>query len=72
MGLVNAQRVMLVKILKTTYWADLREDKMINPAPGFRPIVGPLGPTAGPGTFGTGSGSKLAYVPPTSSSGVRL
>ena len=35
-----------------------REDKMINPAPGFWKIPGPLGPTAGPGSLGTGSGSK--------------
>ncbi len=39
-------------------WADLREDKMIGPAPGFGPIFGPLEPTAGPGSLGTGSGSK--------------
>ena len=48
-------------------WADLREDKLINEkredeiiklAPGFRPIFGPSGPTAGPGSHGTGSGSK--------------
>ncbi len=31
---------------------------MINPAPGFWPIFGPLGPTAGPGSPGTGFGSK--------------
>ena len=31
---------------------------MINPAPGFWPILGPLGPTASPGSLGTGSGSK--------------
>ena len=37
---------------------DLREDKMINPAPGFWPIFGPLGPTAGPGSPGHGPGSK--------------
>ncbi len=37
-------------------WADLRGDKMINPAPGFWPIFGPLGPTAGPGN---GPGSKI-------------
>ncbi len=39
-------------------WADLREDKIINPAPGFWPIFGPLGPTAGPGSPGNGPGSK--------------
>ncbi len=39
-------------------WADLREDKMINPAPGFWPIFGPSGPTAGPGSPGNGPGSK--------------
>ncbi len=39
-------------------WADLREDKMINPAPDFWPIFGPLGPTAGPGSLGTGIGSQ--------------
>ncbi len=31
---------------------------MINPAPGFCPIVGPLGPTAGPGSPGNGPGSN--------------
>ncbi len=31
---------------------------MMNPAPCFWPIVGPWGPTAGPGSLGTGSGSK--------------
>jgi hypothetical protein len=38
-------------------WADLQEDKMINPAPGLGPIFDPLGPTAGPGSLGTGPGS---------------
>ncbi len=38
-------------------WADPREDK-INPAPGFWQILGPVGPTAGPGSLGTGSGLK--------------
>ncbi len=40
------------------YRADLREDKMINPAPGFWPIFGPLGPTAGPGNPRNSPGSK--------------
>ncbi len=31
---------------------------MIDPAPGFWPILGPLGPTAGPGSPGNGPGSK--------------
>ncbi len=31
---------------------------MINPALGFWPIFGLLGPTASPGSLGTGSGSK--------------
>ena len=31
---------------------------MINPAPGFWPIFGPLGPTAGPGSPGNGPGSN--------------
>ncbi len=31
---------------------------MINLAPGFWPMFGPLGPTASPGSLGTGSGSK--------------
>ncbi len=31
---------------------------MINPAPGFWPIFSPVGPAAGPGSLGTGSGSK--------------
>ncbi len=38
------------------FWADLNEDKMINPAPGFWPIFDPLGPTAGPGSSGNGLG----------------
>ena len=33
--------------IRSPFWADLREDDMINPAPGFWPIFGPLGPTAG-------------------------
>ncbi len=37
-------------------WADLREDK-IDPAPGFWPMLGPLGPPAGTGS-GNGPGSK--------------
>ncbi len=32
----------------TVDWADFREDKNINPAPDFRSIFGPPGPTAGP------------------------
>ena len=35
-------------------WADLREDKMINPAPGFWLIFGPLGP----GRAGNSPGSQ--------------
>ncbi len=31
---------------------------MINHSTGFWQIFGPLGPTAGPGSLGTGSGSK--------------
>jgi hypothetical protein len=45
-------------LLKWLDWADLREDKMINPAPGFWPILGPLGPTASPGSHGIGHGLK--------------
>ncbi len=37
---------------------DLGEEKMINAARVFWQIVGPLEPTAGPGSLGTGSGSK--------------
>ncbi len=36
----------------------LRGDKMINLAPDFWPIFGPLRPTAGPGSPGKGPGSK--------------
>ncbi len=39
-------------------WADLRENQMINPAPGFWPIFGPLGPAAGPGSPGSGPVSQ--------------
>ncbi len=42
----------------TANWADLREDGMINSAPFFWPMVGPLGPAADPGSLGTGCGSK--------------
>ncbi len=38
--------------------ADLREDKMINPAPVFWLSFGPLGPTPGPGSPGNGPCSK--------------
>ncbi len=38
------------------YWAVLGEDKLINLAPMFSPIFGPLWPAAGPGSLGTGSG----------------
>ncbi len=34
------------------------EDTVIDPAPGFWPIFGPLGPTAGPGSPGNGPGFK--------------
>ncbi len=44
-------------------WEDLREDKMINPAPGIWQIFGPL-PTAGPGSPGNGPGSKIVQVTP--------
>ena len=37
---------------------------MINLAPGFRSIFGPLGPTAGPGSPGNGPGSKHIAVCP--------
>ncbi len=43
-------------------WADLGEDSMINPAPGFWPIFGPLGPTAGPGSPGKGTGLENSAV----------
>ncbi len=35
-------------------WADLGEDQIINPVPGFWQIFGPLGPTAGPRIVGNG------------------
>ncbi len=54
------------------FWADLREDKMINQAPGFWPIFGPSGPTAGPGSLGTGSGSKTSASCTKMSSGDQL
>ncbi len=46
------------------HWADLREDNMINPAPDFWPIFGPLGPTAGPGNPGTAPARKIVQVAP--------
>ena len=53
------QRVQIARALcPGSCWVDLKDDKMINPAPGCWPIFGPLGPTAGPGSLGTGSGSK--------------
>ena len=36
---------------------------MVNPAPGFRPIFGPLEPTAGPGSPGNGPGPKNSVAP---------
>ncbi len=42
-------------------WAGLREDKMINPAPGFWPILGPLGPTAGTAKSAKWSGKWPAH-----------
>ncbi len=42
----------------SAWWADLREDKMLIPAPGFWQNFGPLGPTAGPGSSGNGPGSN--------------
>ncbi len=39
-------------------FGDLREDKMIYPAPDLGPIFGHLGPTAGPGSPGNGLGSE--------------
>ncbi len=47
-------------------WADLGEDKMIDPAPGFWPIFGPLRPPAGSGSPGNGPGSKIVRVAPKS------
>ena len=42
---------------------------MIHPASGFWRIFGPLGPTAGPGSPGNGSGSKIAQAAPKISPG---
>ncbi len=43
---------------------------MINPAPVFLPIFGPLGPSVGPGSLGTGSGSqKYCRLRPRSAPG---
>ncbi len=43
-------------------WADVREDTMISPAPGFRPLCGPPGP---PGAPGTAPARKIVQVAPT-------
>ncbi len=53
-----SSRVLQLYCLPVLRWADPREDEVINPAPGFWVPVGPLGPTAGPGSLGTSSGSK--------------
>ncbi len=55
--------------LAQTSWADLREDKMINPAPDVWPTFGPMGPTAGAGSPGDDSGSKKVQVAPKISPG---
>ncbi len=52
-----AQSTKTENIKSAVVCVDLREDKMINPAQGFWPIFGPLGPTAGPGSPGNGRGS---------------
>jgi hypothetical protein len=59
MSLNVAVRVFDTSFLQGGYnWADVGRDKKINPASGFGPMFGPLGPTAGAGSRGTGSGSK--------------
>ncbi len=40
------------------YWADLREDEIIDAASGFWSIFGPPGPPGGSGSTGNGPGSK--------------
>jgi hypothetical protein len=45
-------------MLPCSGWADLREDEIVNPAPGLWPMFDPLGPTAGPGHPRNGSGLK--------------
>ncbi len=54
------------------FWvrADLREDKMISPAPGFWSDLGPLGPPRrAPGALGRASARKIAQVAPKISLG---
>ncbi len=53
-------------------WADLREDKMLNPAPGFVPIFGPLGPAADPGALGWAPARNMVQVAPKISPGDKL
>ncbi len=53
-------------------WADLKEDRMINPARCFGPIFGPLGPTAGPGNPGTAPARQIVQFAPKFSSGGRF
>ncbi len=55
--------------LKFCNWADLSDDKLINPAPGFWPIFDTLGPTAGPGSLGTAAARKIVQVVPKISPG---
>ncbi len=47
-----------VRSVTLILWADLGEDKMINPDPDFWPIFGTLRPTAGPGSHGTDQALK--------------
>jgi hypothetical protein len=55
LGLRKCSRI--PSALASLFWADLREEKRINPALGFWLIFGPPGPTAGPGSAWNGSGS---------------
>ncbi len=43
-------------------WSELRENEMMNPAPGFWTIFGPLGPTAGSGSPGNAPARKIVQV----------
>ncbi len=51
------------------YWADFREDQVINPAPGFGRFSGPWAPRRAPGAPGTASGLKIVQVAPKISPG---
>ncbi len=60
-GLLIALVPVIVQSAAVQVWADLREDKIINPAPGFWTMFGSSRPAAGPGSSGNGPGPEFNY-----------